>query len=128
MTDTAKCQEDIFCGINIVQDPQNLTDLEKKHLPIITAPERVKKGQMFEVVVEVGKLLEHPNKPGHHIEFIDLYAGETFLARLDITGQLTAPIMKVQCQLEHDFGNLRAFEHCNLHGTWESTSQLEVQD
>jgi len=37
-----ECAEDIFCGVNIA-DITQAGDLEKKHLPIITAPKRVKK-------------------------------------------------------------------------------------
>ena len=128
LTSTAKCAEDIFCGVNVVKDPENMTDLEKKHLPIITAPNSVKKGEYFEVMVEVGKLMAHPNEPGHHIEFIELYAGHTYLARMDFTAKTTCPTMKVCVELERNYGKLRAFEHCNLHGTWESDADIEVTD
>ena len=53
----AECEEDILCGVNVVEDVDEASDLEKKHLPIISAPRTVKKGQRFEVVVEVGKLM-----------------------------------------------------------------------
>jgi superoxide reductase len=46
-----KCEEDLFCGVNMVKDPENMTDLEKKHLPVITATKRVKKGEKFVVKV-----------------------------------------------------------------------------
>ena len=77
-TDT-ECAEDVFCGVNTAADIENATDLEKKHIPVISAPHKVKKAEKFEVTVEVGKLLEHPNEPDHHIEFIELYAGERIL-------------------------------------------------
>jgi superoxide reductase len=125
---SAKCEEDLFCGVNIVKDPANMTELEKKHLPIITAPKTVKKGQNFEVVVEVGKLLEHPNLPAHFIEFIELYADHTYLARIDFTPKTTWPIMKVTVSLDHAHGKLRAFERCNLHGTWENDIDIEVTE
>jgi superoxide reductase len=129
MGDAAKsCEEDIFCGVNSIKDPDNTTDLEKKHLPVISAPEKVKPGECFEVTVEVGKLLAHPNEPAHFIEFIDLYSGDTFLARLDLTAKLTCPVMKTCVSLDHAHGKLRAFTRCNLHGTWESTADIEVTD
>jgi superoxide reductase len=123
-----ECAEDIFCGINTVTDIEQANDLEKKHLPIISAPESVKKGEHFEVTVEVGKLLRHPNEPGHFIQFIELYAGDTYLARMDFTAKTTCPIMKVCVSLDHGHGKLRAFERCNLHGTWESEVDIEVTD
>ena len=127
-TSTEKRQEDLFCGVNVIKDPDNMADLEKKHLPIITAPKSITKGECFEVIVEVGKLMQHPNEPAHHIEFIELYVDHTYLARMDFTAKTTCPTMKVCVELEHNYRKLRAFEHCNLHGTWESDADIEVTD
>lgn len=123
-----KCEEDLFCGVNIAKNPNNMTDLEKKHLPVITAPKSVRKGECFEVTVEAGKLMAHPNEPSHYIEFIELYADHTYLARMDLTARRTCPAMTVCVSLDHTHGKLRAFDHCNLHGTWESQAQIEVTD
>jgi superoxide reductase len=122
------CQRDTFCGVNIVQDPEERMYLEKRYLPVISAPKRVKKGESFEVTVEVGKLLEHPNEPGHFIEFIELYAGDTYLARMDFTAKTTGPIMKARVSLDPPHGRLRAFERCNLHGTWLNEVDIEVAE
>jgi superoxide reductase len=124
----SECADDIFCSVNAVADVRQASDLEKKHLPVITAPKRVEKGEHFEVVVEVGKLLAHPNEPGHFIQFIELYAGDSYLARMDFTAKTTCPIMKVCVCLDHAHGKLRAFERCNLHGTWENEIDIEVRD
>lgn len=123
---TVKCDEDLFCGVNMVKDCEHMTDLEKKHLPVITAPKSVKKGECFEVMIEVGKLMEHPNEPGHYIEFVELYADHTYLSRMDLTARKTCPVMKTCISLDHTHGKLRAFAHCNLHGTWEGQSEIEV--
>jgi superoxide reductase len=125
---TVKCEQDLFCGVNVVKDWDNMTDLEKKHMPVITAPESVKVGEPFEALVEVGKFMEHPNEPSHHIEFIELYAGHTYLARMDFTAAATCPAMKVCLCLDHIHGNLRAYAHCNLHGIWEGHAQIEITD
>ncbi len=122
----AECEEDILCGVNVVEDVDEASDLEKKHLPVISAPRKVKRGQHFEVIIEVGKLLSHPNEPGHFIEFIELYAGDTYLARMDFTPKITCPIMKTCISLDHAHGKLRAFARCNLHGTWENDLDIEV--
>jgi superoxide reductase len=123
-----QCEEDLFCGVNMVKDPENMTDLEKKHLPVISAPKSVKKGEYFEVMVEVGKLMKHPNEPGHYVEFVELYADHTYLARMDLTARKTCPTMKVYVSLDHIHSKLRAFAHCNLHGTWEGQTEIEVTD
>lgn len=125
---TRECAEDLLCAVNTTTDIDRASDLEKKHLPIISAPQRVRKGQVFEVTVEVGKLLKHPNEPGHFIEFIELYAGDSYLARMDFTAKNTQPIMKTSVSLDHAQGKLRAFERCNLHGTWENDAEIEVTD
>ena len=125
---TNKCEKDLFCGVNMVKDCEHMTDLEKKHQPIITAPKSVKKGECFEVVVEVGKLMEHPNEPGHHIEFVELYADHTYLSRMDLTAIRTCPIMKICVSLDRMHGKLRAFERCNLHGIWEADCEIEVTE
>jgi len=123
-----ECAEDIFCGVNSVEDIENASDLEKKHLPIISAPESVKKGECFEVTVEVGKLLQHPNEPGHFIEFIELYEGDTYLCRMDLTAKTTCPVLKSCIALQHTHGKLRAFERCNLHGCWEYDLDIKVKE
>ena len=121
-----KCGGNLFCGVNRVANPDEMTDLEKKHLPVITAPEAIKKGACTEVVVEVGTLLDHPNEPAHSIQFIELYADETYLARMDFTASTTCPLMKVCVSLDHIHEKLRAFGYCNLHGTWEGDLAVEV--
>ncbi len=123
-----ECAEDILCAVNTATDIEQATDLEKKHLPIISAPESVKKGEHFEVTVEVGRLLQHPNEPGHFIQFIELYAGDTYPARMDFTAKTTCPNMKVCVSLDHAHGKLRAFARCNLHGTWENDIDIELTE
>ena len=125
---TVKCEQDLFCGVNTVKDLANMTDLEKKHLPVITAPRSVKKGEFFEVTVEVGKCMPHPNEPAHYIEFMELYADHTYLARLDLTAKRSQPTMKISVCLDHTHGQLRAFAHCNIHGTWEGATEIEVTE
>jgi superoxide reductase len=123
-----QCEKDVLCGVHYIQDTSGLSDLEKKHVPVITAPEKVKKGECFEVKVEVGKLLEHPNEPGHFIQVIDLYADDTFLVRMDLTPRMTCPVLTTVVRLDHVYDNLRAFERCNLHGTWETEVPIAVMD
>ena len=125
-----KCEEDLFCGLNKPKsaDIQDMTDLEKKHTPVIEAPVKVKKGEPFEVSVEVGKWLAHPNENGHFIEWIELFSGDTFLARVDLEPRLTSPQVKFVVALDHGHA-LVAKERCNLHGVWESPPfAIEVVD
>ncbi len=121
------CKEDILCGVNTPEDPSNLTDLEKKHLPVITAPDRVGKDEVFTVTVEVGKLLAHPNEPGHFIEWVELYAGDTYLFRVNLSGSLSLPRISIPVKLSHAHGPLIAWAKCNLHGIWRGEKEIVVE-
>jgi superoxide reductase len=121
-----KCEEDIQCGINQPKDKENISDLEKKHTPVIQAPDTVKKGEPFDVIVEVGKLKEHPNELDHFIQAIELYSGNTFLARADLRSKQSFPKVSFTVAVDHEHP-LRAFEICNLHGTWEGTKRIKVE-
>lgn len=127
MGDEKQTLPELFSGVNKAKDPDNMTDLEKKHTPVITAPDKVKAGECFEVAIEVGKLLAHPNETGHFIEFIELYAGYAYLTRQDLTAVRTCPVLKVCLSLEKDLGPLRAFVRCNLHGGWEADRRITVE-
>ena len=118
----------LFEGVNKPSDPATLTDLEKKHLPVITAPESVAPGECFEVTVEVGKLLAHPNEPGHFIEFVEVYADHAYLARIDLTAETTCPTVKFCVALPGPVSELRVYERCNLHGVWEGTVPISVTE
>lgn len=122
-----ECANDIFCSVNTVEDTEYASDLEKKHLPVITAPKKVKKDERFEVAIEVGKLMKHPNEPGHFIQFIELYADDTYLARMDFTAQTTEPVMKTYVVLKNNYEKLCAYCRCNLHGTWENKVKIEIE-
>ena len=117
----------LFVGVNEPKDPANPTDLEKKHIPVIEAPEAVKLGECFTVEIEVGKLLAHPNEPGHWIQFLELYADDAYLARADFTAVTTCPKTTLCVALAHPAKELRVYERCNLHGTWVGRKAIFVE-
>ena len=45
----------------------------EKHMPVIEAPGKVKKGGLVQVTVTVGKEIAHPNTTEHHIRWIGLF-------------------------------------------------------
>lgn len=122
------CGEDILCGVHVPKDMKTLSELEQKHLPVVTAPAKVKRDETFLVTIEVGKYKTHPNEPGHFIEWIELYSGDTFLFRVSLTGTLTEPKVTIPLKLTHAHGPLKAWEKCNLHGLWEGIKDIEVED
>lgn len=117
--DRYKCEGDIFCGVNTVKDKENMSDLEKKHTPVIYAPEKVSKGELFEVMVEVGRYMKHPNTTGHFIQWIELYSGNTLLGRTEFVPEFSDPKVKILVLLKHEHP-LIAIGRCNLHGIWSS--------
>lgn len=121
------CQEDVLCGVNEPKDKSNLTDLDKKHVPVIEAPDKIKKEEPFEIKVEAGKLLAHPNEPGHFVEWIELYCGDTFLGRISYSGGASFPRAIFKVKLSHAHGPIKAWAKCNIHGLWESTKAISVE-
>jgi superoxide reductase len=117
--------DDLFADINRADDLENLSDLEKKHLPVIDAPDSANAGEAFEVTIDVGKLLKHPNEPGHHIQWISLFNGGIALATIQITPVATSPNVTFRVSLGKT-STLRAVERCNLHGEWEYSKKVMV--
>ena len=92
MNNQRDCEQgNLLVGVNEAVDPANLSNLEKKHIPSIKAPQTVKNGECFDVTLEVGKTIAHANESSHCIHSIDLHADETFLARTDFTAARTCP-------------------------------------
>jgi len=120
-----KCEQDLFCGINRPKSskPEEMSDLEKKHTPVIEISGKPEKGEPFEVTVKVGEHLKHPNEHGHFIQWIELYSGDTFLGRADFASERTNPKAVFTVKLDH-IHPLKALGHCNLHGTWEATKEI----
>ena len=120
------CDEDILCGVNLPKDINALSELEQKHLPVISAPDKVSKDEIFEVTLEIGKYKSHPNEPTHFIEWVELYCAETFLLRVNLSGSLSFPKVKIPVKLSHAHGPLKAHAKCNIHGLWEGVKAIEV--
>ena len=109
------------------KDPKTLNELEQKHIPVINAPDRVKRDESFTVTVEVGKYKAHPNEPAHFIEWVELYSGDTFLFRVGLAGSLSQPKITIPVKLNHAHGPLKAWAKCNIHGLWEGEKGIEVE-
>lgn len=115
----------------------------EKHVPVIDAPDQVKKGEFFTLRACVGKEIAHPNTTAHHIAWIDIYfhpQGEKFpyhLAHVDflahgasIQGADTSTVYAapdVQVNFKTDKpGTILASSYCNIHGLWQGSRELQV--
>ena len=121
------CGQDVLCGVNIPKDANALSELEQKHIPVISSPAKVKKDETFTVTVEVGKYKAHPNEPAHFIEWVELYSGDTFLFRASLAGSLSQPKITIPVKLTHAHGPLKAWAKCNIHGLWEGEKDIAVE-
>lgn len=108
-----------------VIDPANMTEVEQFHVPVIEAPSIATAGEMFAVTVKIAKY-PHVMEAGHYIQFVDLYADQTFLSRVTFTPTAPRPKLTLFVELT-DSTTLRAMAFCNLHGFWESKRWIRVE-
>ena len=103
--------------IKTPQDPKNLTELEKKHVPVILV---VKKCGLIpegcvDVHVKMGEII-HPMEVDHYITHIDFYIDKGFIARIHLSPEKLNPAGALH--LKATSGKLTALENCNKHGFW----------
>jgi superoxide reductase len=121
-------EKGLFCGINKPADPANPTEMEKKHTPVIECPDTVKAGEPFQVTIRVGEL-PHVMEETHHIQWIDLYFRDNFYARVDLTPVFTRPeiTLTVVRHSKHAESTIRVIERCNIHGQWEASKDIRIE-
>ena len=111
--------DELFRKINHVKTPGKYEGHEKGHTPVIKAPKRVKYLEPFKVTIEVGPISLHDMIPFHYVDWISLYVGKVQINNIVLTPLFNRPIVTLDLTLEQT-SILRAQEHCNLHGIWES--------
>ncbi|MCM8789459.1 MAG: class II SORL domain-containing protein [Candidatus Omnitrophica bacterium] len=116
---------------------------QEKHVPVIEAPAKAKKGEFFKITVTVGKGIPHPNTTEHHIRWIAVYflaEGEKFPYQIgtfefnshgeSTQGPNTSTIYtqpEITCSFRTDKkGTIFASSYCNTHGLWQGSKTLEV--
>lgn len=120
-------EKGLFCGVNTPKDFTHMTDLEKKHTPVIECPDTVKAGEPFQVKIRVGSL-PHVMEEGHSVQWIDVYFKRNFFTRIELTPVFTKPEVTVTLvrHSKHKSSTLRVVERCNLHGQWEATKDISI--
>lgn len=127
-----KVDQALFTGVNRVKNPAaKPPPLEKGHAPVITAPASVKAGEPFTGEVTVGENL-HPMGPTHWIEHLELRVGNEPAGRLDLQSRsflkpkaIFTLVIPKEAAADGKL-TLIARQHCNLHGLWESTTDITV--
>lgn len=98
---------------------------DPKHSPKITAPESVKRGQWFDVVVTVGAGGEHPSLSEHHVRYIALYKDTAEIARVYLHPVFSAPRVTFTIALDEG-GTLRALAEPTHSAAWEAWKKISV--
>jgi len=116
----------------------------EKHVPVIDAPDKIKKGEVVKITLTVGKEIPHPNTTEHHISWIEAYflpEGEKFpyqLGRFEFSSHgsstqgpntstiYTHPEAALTIKTEKS-GTIFAISYCNIHGLWKNLKELRVE-
>ena len=101
------------------------TSFDPKHTPKITAPESVKRGQWFDVTVNVGAGGEHPSLSEHSIRYIALYINSAEIARAYLHPVYSYPKITFTIALDQG-GSLRAIAEPNHSAGWEAAKKITV--
>jgi superoxide reductase len=99
------------------QDANNLTELEKKHIPVIKIVKTcglIPEG-CADVHIRIGEIL-HPMQPEHSIQWIDFYVDKEFVSRIKLTPEKLNPAAALHLKVQS--GKLTVVDYCNLHGSW----------
>ena len=98
---------------------------DPKHTPKITAPEKVKRGEWFDVTISVGDGGEHPALSEHFIRYIALYINNAEIARVYLHPVYSLPKVTLTIALDEG-GTLRAVEEPNHSAAWEAAKKITV--
>jgi superoxide reductase len=116
---------ELFWRINEPKDKNIMDDLEKKHTPVLEFPEKVKRGEAFELGVNVGHA-QHPMQNAHFIQFVDLFVDGLYLTRVNFTPVVMEPKAKISVVLSAG-KEISAVLRCNLHGLWKASYPVRVE-
>ncbi|NQT91090.1 MAG: hypothetical protein HQ558_07545 [Candidatus Omnitrophica bacterium] len=113
-------------AIKTPADLNNLTDPEKKHVPVITVVKTcgLIPGGCTDVHVKMGEI-QHPMETDHYIVHIDFYLDTKFISRVVLTPDSLNPAAALH--LKAKSGELTVIEQCNLHGAWINNVNLSAE-
>jgi len=125
-----KVNEALFQNINRAKTPGKEKGLEKLHVPVITAPDQVKGGEVFKVEVDIGRS-PHPMGPTHWIEHLQLNIGNEPAGNVIFRSQgYVKAAARFNVLLGEDMkGKMLSLVvqiKCNLHGIWENHANIKV--
>ncbi|UCD19598.1 MAG: class II SORL domain-containing protein [candidate division WOR-3 bacterium] len=117
---------------------------KEKHVPVIEAADKVRKGENVGVTLSVGKEIPHPNTTEHHIAWMDIYFQPSegkfpyHIGRFEFSSHgastdgpntstiFTHPTVSVTFKAEKS-GTLFALSYCNIHGLWINSHEITIE-
>jgi superoxide reductase len=102
------------------------TGHDPKHTPKITAPDKVKAGEWFDVTVEVGDEARHPSLVEHHVRSITIYKDDVEIARAYLHPVFSTPKVTFTIRLEQS-AKIRAMEEPTHTAQWEASKSVTVE-
>ncbi len=112
--------------LNKLENRENPSALEQKHVPGLEAPANVPADKWFDVKIKIGYKKEHPSTPGHWIRLVKLLVdGEEAARHTFETGGVSPSSTKFTIELAKT-SKVEVVADCNLHGVWISDS-LEIK-
>ena len=102
-------------------------------------PETVKHGDLVDIKVIVGEEIAHPNTFEHYISWIKVYfqpEGHKFPIEIGScnftshgeSGLLTEPNVSLRFKAKKMWYNYMRSSYCNIHGLWENSVELKVEE
>ena len=104
-------------------DASNLTEGDKKHIPVILVEKKcglIPDG-CIDAHVKVGAIT-HVMQEEHYIAFIDFYVDKKFVTRSYFRPAAVNPAAVVHLKVKS--GTLTAIENCNVHGYWMAETKI----
>jgi superoxide reductase len=98
---------------------------DAKHTPRIVAPDSVKRGQWFDVTVNVGAGGDHPSLSEHFVRYIALYKDTAEIARIYLHPVFSFPKVTFTIALDEG-GSLRAVIEPTHSAAWEASKKIVV--
>jgi len=104
-------------------------DYIDRHSAFVHVNGNAKKGEKYQVKVQVGEEYQHPDDFNHYISYVQLWDGEKLLAQANFTA---GALGSAPGQVEVDFYivptksslKLTATAFCTKHGLWQSDEKV----
>ena len=106
-------------------DPSTLSTEERRHVPVLTLPERVRRGRSFDLVIQVGPT-PHVMEPTHRIDWVEALVGSERVFVADLGAAVSYPIVRVPLTLQAS-ASITVRARCNLHGIWRTRRDVTVR-